>query len=517
MTAEPIPAAQYLRMSTDHQQYSLDNQADAIALYAEDRGFCILRTYCDAAKSGLRLKNRPGLRQLLKDVVEGNRAFRAVLVYDVSRWGRFQDADEAAHYEFLCKSAGVPVHYCAEAFANDNSIPAFIMKALKRTMAGEYSRDLSARVRAGLVRLAKQGYKLGGNPPYGLRRMLLDSKGNPKQPLAHGERKCIANERVILVPGPAEEVSTVRRIFHEFANERRSLRSIAIRLNLDGIPFLSGAQWNANTVTRILKQQNYIGIQVWGRTSAYLAGPVKKVPPQEWIICPNAFEPIIGSELFQNAQVTFSNLTCHLSDEDFIERLRKVLSARGRLTSEIIQESRSCPGLTTYYKRLGGLLNAYQHLGYLRPELIVNATSRQRMMLIRGELMKSLVDTSSGQVQEVRSSRRFRALLRYRRTGLLISIVLARCCPAKTGPMRWFVESPKNERKRVTLLVLMNEGNTAIAELRVFRRMSIPGSDIRVREGSKWLQAGILLERASDLLTATRQVRAMDEFSRDRR
>ncbi len=194
MTAEPIPAAQYLRMSTDHQQYSLDNQADAIALYAEDRGFCILRTYCDAAKSGLRLKNRPGLRQLLKDVVEGNRAFRAVLVYDVSRWGRFQDADEAAHYEFLCKSAGVPVHYCAEAFANDNSIPAFIMKALKRTMAGEYSRDLSARVRAGLVRLAKQGYKLGGNPPYGLRRMLLDSKGNPKQPLAHGERKCIANE-----------------------------------------------------------------------------------------------------------------------------------------------------------------------------------------------------------------------------------------------------------------------------------------------------------------------------------
>jgi len=84
MTAEPIPAAQYLRMSTDHQQYSLDNQADAIALYAEDRGFCILRTYCDAAKSGLRLKNRPGLRQLLKDVVEGNRAFRAVLVYDVS-------------------------------------------------------------------------------------------------------------------------------------------------------------------------------------------------------------------------------------------------------------------------------------------------------------------------------------------------------------------------------------------------------------------------------------------------
>jgi len=69
MTADAIPAAQYLRMSTDHQQYSLDNQADAISRYAQDRDFFVVKTYCDVAKSGLRLKNRLGLRQLLKDVV----------------------------------------------------------------------------------------------------------------------------------------------------------------------------------------------------------------------------------------------------------------------------------------------------------------------------------------------------------------------------------------------------------------------------------------------------------------
>ena len=54
-----------------------------------------------------------------------------VLVYDVSRWGRYQDTDEAAHYEFLCKRAGVPIHYCAEQFPNDGSVPAAILKALK--------------------------------------------------------------------------------------------------------------------------------------------------------------------------------------------------------------------------------------------------------------------------------------------------------------------------------------------------------------------------------------------------
>src|SRR5437763_10799062 len=115
MSESFVPAAQYLRMSTDHQQYSLDNQADAIARYAAGHGFQIVKTYCDAARSGLHLKNRPDLKQLLTDVVAGDLEFRAILVYDVSRWGRFQDIDEAAHYEYLCKSAGVPIFYCGRA------------------------------------------------------------------------------------------------------------------------------------------------------------------------------------------------------------------------------------------------------------------------------------------------------------------------------------------------------------------------------------------------------------------
>jgi DNA invertase Pin-like site-specific DNA recombinase len=102
-----LPAAQYLRMSTDHQQFSIDNQADAIKRYAEDQGFEIIRTYIDEAKSGLALKHRLGLAKLLSDVVGGPQPFKAILVYDVSRWGRFQDADESAYYEFLCKSAGL--------------------------------------------------------------------------------------------------------------------------------------------------------------------------------------------------------------------------------------------------------------------------------------------------------------------------------------------------------------------------------------------------------------------------
>ena len=40
-----------------------------------------------------------------------NPGFSAVLVYDVSRWGRFPDPDEAAVYEHACKSRGIRVIY----------------------------------------------------------------------------------------------------------------------------------------------------------------------------------------------------------------------------------------------------------------------------------------------------------------------------------------------------------------------------------------------------------------------
>ena len=111
-------------------------------------------------------------------------------MYDVS-WGRFQDADEAAHYEYLCKSAGVPIHYCEEMFLNDNSTSGLTMKALKRSMEAEYSRELSIKVRGGLSRLTMFGFKAGGSPAFGLRRLLVDSGGRPKQLLKDGERKSL--------------------------------------------------------------------------------------------------------------------------------------------------------------------------------------------------------------------------------------------------------------------------------------------------------------------------------------
>jgi hypothetical protein len=114
-------AAVYVRMSTEHQQYSTSNQMDVIREYAKRLGFTIVKEYSDQGKSGLNMEGRDALGQMLRDVQEGRAEYAVILVYDVSRWGRFQNPDESAFYEYACQQAGVFVHYCAEQFANDGS------------------------------------------------------------------------------------------------------------------------------------------------------------------------------------------------------------------------------------------------------------------------------------------------------------------------------------------------------------------------------------------------------------
>jgi DNA invertase Pin-like site-specific DNA recombinase len=178
LAASPaIRAAQYLRMSKESQRYSIENQAAAIATYAATHGFEIVRSYADAGISGVSLAGRLGLQALLAEVLTGAPDFAAILVYDVSRWGRFQNPDQSAHYEFLCAEAGVSVEYCAELFDNDGSLASTLLKSMKRVMAADYSRELSAKVVAGRRTLSSKGYYLGANAGYGLRRQMVDAQG----------------------------------------------------------------------------------------------------------------------------------------------------------------------------------------------------------------------------------------------------------------------------------------------------------------------------------------------------
>ena len=139
-------AALYLRTATQHPQYSTNTQSDKIRDYASKRGIEIVRTYTDEGKSGLSIFGRTGLQKLLSDVDSGRADFNLILVYDISRWGRFLDPGEGAYYEDICRRAGIEVTYCAEQFENNSTSVSTIVKAIKRSMADEYRRELSVMI-----------------------------------------------------------------------------------------------------------------------------------------------------------------------------------------------------------------------------------------------------------------------------------------------------------------------------------------------------------------------------------
>jgi DNA invertase Pin-like site-specific DNA recombinase len=494
VTTNLIPAAQYLRMSTEKQQYSLENQSAAIQKYAETNGFAVVHSYSDAGKRGLVLRHRQGLQQLLKDVVGGTQEYRVILVYDVSRWGRFQDTDESAHYEFICKSAGVPVHYCGETFANDGTLPSMIMKTLKRTMAAEFSRELGVKVLAGQKRLAHLGFKQGGMPGYGLRRMLISADRIPKQRLARGERKSIATDRVILVPGPADEVHVIRDIYRMLISEKRTVHAIAQELNRRGVEYDGDSKWDYQAVYAVLTHPKYSGCHVFGQTCSRLYTPTVKLPRSEWVLTPGAFEPIVDRAIFSEAQRILLGRTINKTDEELLDRLRALLAAKGRLSLTLIKNTADVPSPSTYRQRFGSLRRAYELIGYGRPDQFGPIDLRRRTQALREELIEKIVAMFPDDVSVVRRGGRWRSRLRLK-NGWIVSVLVARSVRVWKDTVRWRVDPVPHEIRNVTLLARLEERNRSFLDFHILPGVNrVRRFDLSLRDA--WLNRG---QRLGDL------------------
>jgi DNA invertase Pin-like site-specific DNA recombinase len=356
-------AAMYVRMSTDHQKYSTENQADAIREYAARHQIEIIDTYTDAGKSGLSLGGRDALKRLIDDVQESRARFNMILVLDVTRWGRFQDADESAYYEYICRRAGIDVQYVAEQFENDGSPVSTIVKGVKRAMAGEYSRELSAKVFAGQCRLIELGYRQGGPAGYGLRRVLIDESGEQKAILKRGEHKSLQTDRVILVPGPEDEVENVRWIYRSFTEDGMQERQIMAALNERGILTDLGRPWTRNTVHEVLTNEKYIGNNVFNRTSFKLKKRHVENAPDMWVRANGVFEAIIEPQYFYTAQGIIRERSRRFSDEEMLEKLRQLHEQHGWLSGVIINETDGMPSSGMYSNRFGSLVRAYEMIG----------------------------------------------------------------------------------------------------------------------------------------------------------
>lgn len=506
-----IFAAQYLRVSTEHQQYSMENQAEVIRRYAESHGISVVRSYEDPGKSGLVLKNRHGLRQLIQDVVSGNANFRLILVYDVSRWGRFQDTDEAAHYEFICRFAGIPVHYCAECFQNNHEMPNVILKWLKRMMAGEYSRELSVKVFAGLVKLARMGFRTGGIPGYGFRRMLVAPDRTAKQELKRGQRKNIHEDRVILVPGPEQEVDCVREIFRLFVQEKKNSNEIARELNQRGIPYrgVKRVNWYCGAVYRILRHPKYAGWHIYGMYTERLQTPRVRVAENLWIRTPNAWTPIVNQTVFDKAQRRYLSFTRYKSDEQLLEELRKVVARRGASCYKYLRLGKGLSSSGAYTRRFGTLTNALKLIGAPTPRQN-QMNARRETRTLRDQLLKEVLACCEGASLVHGPNKHFRPKLRLA-DGTLVSVYVCRFrqIPGYPNP-RWTVQPKGVDVEYPCLLARLRETNDSFQDFFVARNLKGFGAK-NLRLEDEWLKNALEVDSLSDLSQLVEQIQTRPE------
>jgi DNA invertase Pin-like site-specific DNA recombinase len=427
-------AASYVRASTEHQQYSIENQSAAIQNYAAAHRMQIVCTYTDAGKTGLTLRHRPGLQKLLDDVENHRGEFTSILVLDVSRWGRFQDADESAYYEYRCRKAKIDVHYCAESFANDMSLPSTLLKSLKRAMAGEYSRELSAKVFAGKARLIEKGFRQGGPAGYGLRRRLQDERGVPKGLLQPGEHKSIATDRVVLVPGPPEEIAIVKEIYGRYiAGE--APRCIADDLNQRKVAAELGRPWTRFMIYNIVSNPKYIGANVFNRASFRLRKAYIKNPPEMWVRRDGAFEPIIQLDLFARAQKMVAARNHRYSEEELLQPLREILTEAGTITASLIDDTPGTPSRASYWTRFGGLLGAYQRIGFTPDDDYSYLETNHLLDFVRQKqlsLVFETLETAGARFEYDTSTHLFTVNQHF-----TVHLVVARCHRTKNRTDRW--------------------------------------------------------------------------------
>ncbi len=305
-----IPAAGYLRCSTDMQEDSVGQQKKAIEGWASKNGFKVIAWFTDEGQSGTSFSKRPGFTRMVQSV-EQHPDFKFVLVYDESRWGRAGNPRENTYWKVHFERYGVRVRVINSGSRNENDIGSFVVEVVESAEASEYSKKLSRSTKRGCLSRANLGFSAGGSATYGYKRVAVDPQtGKEIRELPDGVHRRKDEEFVSLRPGDPFEVAIVRRIFEERARGV-GYRSIADRLNKDGIPCPARGRWrnldqkwSRGTIATILQNPMYYGARAYNRfPKNKLTGRPRgeRNPLSEWVIKEGAHPAIISKSLFERA------------------------------------------------------------------------------------------------------------------------------------------------------------------------------------------------------------------------
>ena len=358
--------AYYRHSAQDKQEYSVEIQQEHVRKFAADNNIEIIKEFADRGVTGVVIDDRDAFNEMMKDYIYGTKrkGLDYVLVFDVSRWGRFQKDDEAAHYSYECSSRGIAVIFSTMGFPKENDLFYNVYLNFERWRAARYSQELSEKVWKGCSKIASYGYWAGGMAPYGMHRLLLDEQKKPVRVLNLGEHKAIHNQRTTLVPGDDHEVDTIREIFKLFINKHLSNDDIAATLNQRQIPSPGKSTWSKSSVNMILCNEIYAGTMVWNKTSQKLNSKSVHNPPESWVRTEQAFKPIVSKEQFDLAQQIMreaeERLRKKYSDADMLARLHALYKQYGMISHSLISFDEEMVSPGRYVSQFHSLNMAYQ-------------------------------------------------------------------------------------------------------------------------------------------------------------
>jgi DNA invertase Pin-like site-specific DNA recombinase len=358
---KPRAVAYYRHSAEIGQENSVEIQQEHVRAFANTHGIEIVEEFADRGKSGLNAEGRPAFNELMAKSKKRT-DFEYILVLDVSRWGRFQDTDLSAYYKALCANEGKKVVYTDLGLPKDGDLSHSLLESIGRYQAAEYSRNLSKKVFAGCKKVAEQGYRPGGPPPYALSRLMLDEQKQPDRILQPGQRKAIQNGRVVLVPGNPDHIGIVQEIFMFFVERKLDERQIAGVLNQRDILSPGGRQWSAASIRNVLINQQYAGAVVYNKTTQRLKTRTRPNPRVEWVVTPEAYDEIISPELFREAQAIFEQRKHVLTSEELLARMRRLYDRYALITARLLRFDPETPSPSTYIKHFGSLNGAFQQL-----------------------------------------------------------------------------------------------------------------------------------------------------------
>ena len=234
---------------------------------------------------------------------EDNEAFMAI-AYTIGGMMVFPGIPDAIRVMQQLKFLGIRVIYISQGI-DSASEQADALVAVHGLIDSLYLKELAKKVKRGLAGQMDRGFSTGARQ-YGFRKILVSDPSGKKD--AHGQLVALGT-RIEVNPDEAKVIQTI----FEWAAEGVGLTTIVERLNAKGIPGTAGKRWSKTPVRRILKNERYLGRQIWGQQSVeHEPGTGRKImrdnPRSEWRMEDRPELRIVSDELWHRAQQTRSEV-----------------------------------------------------------------------------------------------------------------------------------------------------------------------------------------------------------------